>query len=195
MNTKKEMTVQEVLTNPLGQKWRGGAESHIHVWDKFLEVERGDTLELGGGFNSTPYLSSKLQSHEFLTLDNSQEWVDKVNESKWHVGVNHRVEHVPDWDVYDWEKITTQRGKRWKYIFVDHSPGDHRIFEVVRLLPFCDYMIIHDTDADRGKGGDYGWRFVERIPKYWVEYLLSWNVPTTTVCSRYFDPQNLVPKF
>lgn len=189
----KEITVEEILNYAMSNPHLGGigAASHIHVWEKFLEKERGDTLELGGGGNSTPFISSRLKGHEFVTLESSKEWADRITESKWHIHPNHRCEYVPDWDKYDWSWVKT---RRWKYIFIDHAPGNHRIKEVVRLLPYCDFLIIHDTEADRGAGA-YGWSKVDWIPEYWVEYLASSNVPSTTVCSNYHNPELLVPKF
>ena len=186
------ITVKSILESAINNIGGLAAASHVHVWNRFLEVEKGDVLELGGGANSTPFISSRIPDHELVTMETSKEWYDRIVAAKWHVGEKHRAVFVQDWDTYDWSWVTS---KRWKYIFIDHSPGDHRIVEVVRLLPFCDYMVIHDTDADRGKGGAYGWSRVEKIPKYWVEYLENWTDPSTTVCSNYHDPQLIVPKF
>lgn len=186
------ITVEQILDSATKNIGGIAAASHVYVWDKFLRRERGDTLELGGGANSTPFISNRLSNKTFITLENSKVWYDKILSSKWHTGKDHRVELVSDWDTYDWSWV---KSKRWKYIFIDHSPGEHRITEVIRLLPHCDYMIIHDTDADRGKGGAYGWSKVENIPKYWVEYMQSREEPSTTVCSNYYDPEILVEKF
>jgi hypothetical protein len=186
------MSVKQVLDSAVGNLGGIAAASHVHVWDKFLRKERGDTLELGGGANSTPFLSSHLTDYDLVTLESSEEWYSKIVSSGWHSGKTHRAEFVRDWDLYDWSWI---KARRWKYIFIDHAPGERRPSDIIRLLPYCDYMVIHDTDADRGKGGAYGWAKVEGIPKYWVEYLESWSDPSTSVCSNYYDPTLIVPKF
>jgi hypothetical protein len=190
--TNMTMTVKQVIESAVSNIGGVAAASHIHVWDKILRKEKGDTLELGGGMNSTSFISSHLQDNTFITLENSKEWYNRIVSSMWHTGKDHRIEFVSDWDTYDWSWV---KSRHWKYIFIDHSPGEHRIVEVNRLLPYCDYMIIHDTDADRGKGGAYGWSKVEKTPKYWVEYMESWQDPSTTICSNYYDPQVLVPRF
>ena len=185
-NKINPISVSEILAKSHNNIGGEAAASHVYVWEYLLSCELGDVLELGGGYNSTPFISSRVLNYEMLTLESSAEWVEDIKKAQLHLGKNHRIEHVPDWDSYDWSKIVS---KKWKYIFVDHSPGNHRIFEVARLLPYCEYMVIHDADADDG-AGDYGWRRVRSLPRYWVEY--NQYSPSTVVCSNFSDPTKLI---
>ena len=112
---------------------------NVQNWDNHrpllwwaLKETKGQTepvLEMGCGEGSTPYLKSYLKTdkRKLISYDYSQEWADKYN-----------AIHVTDWDAIEHENYSV--------ILIDHSPGERRYLDVIKLANKCDYMIIHDTE-------------------------------------------------
>lgn len=86
-------------------------------------------LEMGCGEGSTPYLMQYLKTdkRKLISYDYSKEWADKYN-----------AKHVTDWDAIEHENYSV--------ILIDHSPGERRHLDVIKLANKCDYMIIHDSE-------------------------------------------------
>lgn len=86
-------------------------------------------LEMGCGEGSTPYLKQYLKTdkRKLISYDYDKEWADKYN-----------ANHVTDWDSIEHENYSV--------ILIDHSPGERRHLDVIKLANKCDYMIIHDSE-------------------------------------------------
>lgn len=86
-------------------------------------------LEMGCGEGSTPYLKQYLKTdkRKLISYDYSKEWADKYN-----------ANHVTDWDAIEHENYSV--------ILIDHSPGERRHLDVIKLANKCNYMIIHDSE-------------------------------------------------
>jgi hypothetical protein len=86
-------------------------------------------LEMGCGEGSTPYLMQYLKTdkRKLISYDYDKEWADKYN-----------ANHVTDWDAIEHENYSV--------ILIDHSPGERRYLDVIKLANKCDYMIIHDSE-------------------------------------------------
>lgn len=114
---------------------------NVQNWDNHrpllwwaLKQTKGQTepvLEMGCGEGSTPYLKSYLKTdkRKLISYDYSQEWADKYN-----------AIHVTDWDAIEHENYSV--------ILIDHSPGERRYLDVIKLADKCDYMIIHDSEPE-----------------------------------------------
>lgn len=114
---------------------------NVQNWDNHrpllwwaLKQTKGQTepvLEMGCGEGSTPYLKSYLKTdkRKLISYDYSQEWADKYN-----------AIHVTDWDAIEHENYSV--------ILIDHSPGERRYLDVIKLANKCDYMIIHDSEPE-----------------------------------------------
>lgn len=86
-------------------------------------------LEMGCGEGSTPYLMQYLKTdkRKLISYDYDKEWADKYN-----------ANHVTNWDAIEHENYSV--------ILIDHSPGERRHLDVIKLANKCDYMIIHDSE-------------------------------------------------
>ena len=112
---------------------------NVQNWDNHrpllwwaLKETKGQTepvLEMGCGEGSTPYLKQYLKTdkRKLISYDYSKEWADKYN-----------ANHVTDWDAIEHENYSV--------ILIDHSPGERRHLDVIKLANKCDYMIIHDSE-------------------------------------------------
>jgi len=112
---------------------------NVQNWDNHrpllwwaLKQTKGQTepvLEMGCGEGSTPYLMQYLKTdkRKLISYDYSKEWADKYN-----------ANHVTDWDAIEHENYSV--------ILIDHSPGERRHLDVIKLANKCDYMIIHDSE-------------------------------------------------
>ena len=86
-------------------------------------------LEMGCGDGSTPYLIEycKKNKRELISYDFDKEWAAKYN-----------AIHVTDWDSLEHDYYSV--------ILIDHSPGERRHIDVMKLADKCEYMIIHDSE-------------------------------------------------
>ena len=112
---------------------------NVQNWDNHrpllwwaLKETKGQTepvLEMGCGEGSTPYLMQYLKTdkRKLISYDYSKEWADKYN-----------ANYVTDWDAIEHENYSV--------ILIDHSPGERRHLDVIKLANKCDYMIIHDSE-------------------------------------------------
>ena len=112
---------------------------NVQNWDNHrpllwwaLKETKGQTepvLEMGCGEGSTPYLKQYLKTdkRKLISYDYSLEWASKYD-----------AIHVTDWDAIEHENYSV--------ILIDHSPGERRYLDVIKLANKCDYMIIHDSE-------------------------------------------------
>jgi hypothetical protein len=86
-------------------------------------------LEMGCGDGSTPHLIEycKKNKRKLISYDYNKEWAEKYN-----------AVHISDWDSINHELYSV--------ILIDHSPGERRHIDIIKLADKCDYMIIHDSE-------------------------------------------------
>jgi hypothetical protein len=86
-------------------------------------------LEMGCGEGSTPYLIDycKKNNRQLISYDYDKDWASKYN-----------AIHITDWDsiTHDYYSV----------ILIDHSPGERRHIDIIKLADKCDFMIIHDSE-------------------------------------------------
>jgi predicted O-methyltransferase YrrM len=149
--------------------------SHLPVLMKLVSMTDGSILELGTGFNSTPFLHwmcngtrRKLVSYE-------------SNPSFWELAKNYQKDFHEVNFIDDWDKIDTS--DHWSIIFIDHAPGTRRNVEMARLANSGDYVVVHDTEAK----SDWHYNYSKSFPlyKYRFDYKLAY--PETSVLSNFID--------
>lgn len=86
-------------------------------------------LEMGCGDGSTPYLKGYCDKNNrtLISYDYNKEWADKYN-----------AIHVEDWDSIEHDNYSV--------VLIDHSPGERRYLDIIKLCNSCEYMIIHDSE-------------------------------------------------
>jgi hypothetical protein len=149
--------------------------SHLALLTRVFDISEGPVLELGTGFFSTlllHWLATTYQRQVF-SFESSQGWYDRAKkyENRWH-----HIVHVPDWDA-------AQIEQPWGMAFVDHSPGKRRPREVVRLAPWAQYIVIHDTQDF--SDGEY--QFSKAWPSFQYRHDYKKVVPWTSVVSNFHD--------
>ena len=159
--------------------------------DKVIEKHKGSTLEFGAGNFSTPFLCERLKGEELYTLESDKEWCNLVRDKNFHTDPKHSLHHIEVWeDSFVYQDSEFFERDDWSVIFIDHSPGEHRIIEVQNFINKCDVMVIHDYDAD-SKGGAYGWASVDSLFKWKVEVPSRKGVPhpnpSTAIVSNRVD--------
>lgn len=144
--------------------------THMPMLIKAMQATTGPVLELGCGFNSTPFLFwlCKDQNRKFVSYENDQGWIDKVG---------YPVEYVADWDKTDIDNI------HWSVVFMDHRPGERRPVDAVRLKDKADFIILHDSEPMLDKF--YGYEKIYPLFTYRFDYTKF--LPHTTVLSNSID--------
>ncbi len=153
--------------------------SHIPVLYQVLSKTKGDVLELGSGFFSTPWLHwiCTLQKRNLVTMEDNRRWHGwfSIYEGKYH-----KVIRVRDWKDADIERM-------WDVVLVDHSPDFRRKEEAKRLANLAKYIIIHDSNGKY----DNVYRYSQIYPLF--KYVRTWDKsdPTTTVLSNFVNLDDL----
>ena len=121
--------------------------THQRMLVKYLMRTTGPIVEIGCGDYSTPLIHeiAAAQGRTVLTLESNAEWLHRFSGYKtdWH-----SLRHVASWD--DW-----QPEGRYGLAFIDHTPGNRRPVEYLKLRDVADILILHDTEA-RG----YDWQTI-----------------------------------
>lgn len=137
---------------------------------KALELTSGPVLELGMGYESTPYLHKYCEAKgRFLySVDHHFEWVQKF---LYLQSSNHLIEcicskedqekqkHYSDNCIFVEDKLYISAydnlrvqeildlRDRWSVVLIDHI-GERRKEEVKRLMHKTDIFVLHDTESD-----------------------------------------------
>ena len=106
-------------------------ENHRPLLWYALNETKGDIIEMGCGNGSTPYLQefAKKTNRKLTSYDFDLEWASKFN-----------AIHVTDWDLIEHTDYSV--------VLIDHSPGERRWEDIVKLANKCEYMIIHDSEPE-----------------------------------------------
>lgn len=144
--------------------------THIPVLLKIMAISKGPVLELGCGFNSTPFLYwlCKDQNRKFVSYDNDQKWIKTVG---------YPVEFVENWSR---AKIDDTH---WSLVLMDHRPGERRPIDAVRLKDCADFIVLHDSEPELDKF--YGYEKIYPLFTYRFDYTKF--LPQTTVLSNLID--------
>ena len=110
-----------------------------------------------------------------VTADCNKEWVRKFYCLQTN---NHLFYEVENWDDF------TKFNDKWDVAFVDHSPGERRHFDILRLKSNCKWIVVHDTDQSTY---DYEQSF--NMFKYRRDIKVL--KPYTTIISDFEDPNLL----
>lgn len=106
-----------------------------------LAKSTGPVLEIGMGHFSTPFLHEfcKGADRHLTSIEDNADWyyqlVDKFS------GGNHSTYLATSYEAA-FKELT---GNRIGVVFIDNSPGGEARSEPFRrLLPHCDYIVVHD---------------------------------------------------
>jgi hypothetical protein len=151
--------------------------THIGMLIKYVQLCKGDVLELGAGVYSTPMLHwlCKLEGKKLVTYDNSNEFFRFASMFK---SSNHKVIKIEDnnWDIVKPDRI-------WGVVFIDHHPQERRGQEAVNFCNNAEYVILHDSDPEYGNKHGYEAAY----PLYKYRYDWKECSPHTTILSN-FNP-------
>lgn len=142
--------------------------THMPMLIKYVQLAKGDVMELGAGPSSTPLLHWLCRDKKLFTYENTQHYYDYAKQFQ---SKTHSIRKVENWD-----DIKTK--KHWGVIFIDHAPPAQRGKDVIKFKDSADYIICHDSE-----GKDYGY---EEVFKHF-KYRYDWKdcYPWTTVLSNF----------
>lgn len=153
------------------------AGSHLPVLYKLLQATSGAVIELGAGFNSTPFLYwiCKAEGRLFASFENDQEWIDKLQYPTQYVS---EWDHVGEGDVF------------WDIAFIDHRPARKRRSSVARLKDKAKFIVLHDSELADNPA--YKYTPIYDLFKY--KYEFKDVLPNTIVLSNFEDPTPLLTR-
>lgn len=168
------------MTSEIERIKHGGSHLPALVWT--VQQTVGPILELGLGYNSTPYLhwASAVPRRQLVSYENNPAfypWAQHYNSTF------HQVLTVDDWK-------SAQIEHPWDVALVDHNPAEKRANEVLRLAAWAKYIIVHDTDWKLDKGLQWSpvWpQFKQRVELRYT--------PQTTIVSNLVDLKPLYNYF
>lgn len=151
--------------------------THLPLLLKVVCATSGPVLELGVGAGSTPALHRLCEKtgRKLVSYDTDEKYVKeyaKRFENSFH---SFHLVGRDEWDSADIEKP-------WSVVLVDHRPARRRYVETLRLAPFAQYIVAHDTEIQINRF--YRWDRAFRSMKFRYD---DGGVPQTTVVSN-FNP-------
>lgn len=154
-------------------KLRPESISHLSVLIPFIQRTYGSVVELGIGIGSTPVLHELCRGRKLISYENNKEiyWMFRRFKSDWHEIVL----------INSWEEAVLERP--WALAFVDQAPALSRKDTIMRLKPWADYMIVHDTEKRVNRF--YGMRAL--FPKFSHFKMVRSIVPHTTILSDKYE--------
>jgi hypothetical protein len=167
------------------QKFTPPNNDHSYYPLLFLAMEtteKGDILELGTGYGSTPLLHEYLKERKgrlLFSFEEKKEWLDKFT----HLECSrHSLKFITDWDYV---KNTHPDAA---VIFIDHAPGERRKEDIVKYKDTKGIIVCHDTEP----AADYGYQMRQYFPmfKYVVE--VKTDGAWATAMSNEYDITNWV---
>ncbi len=169
-------------------KISGSYGTHLGPLIACVNKTKGDVLELGLGFFSTPYLHYQclLSDRTLVSIDNDKGWVRKFADSDYNHFLYRRGKHefvyTRDWN---WKDMNIE--KLWDVVLIDHSPDTERIIAAKRLANLAQYIIIHDSNERHEKNYHYS----EIYPLFKYKKIWDKDDRHATVLSNFNDLSDL----
>ena len=149
------------------------AGSHISVLVKYLQETKGDVLELGIGYNSTPLLHwmCRDMGRNLVSLESDEKWTEQFKDYR---SDTHQILSITDW-------TQAEIDKRWGLVLVDHRPAMRRRDEAKRLKDLADVILVHDSEPEIRRF--FGYEKIYPLFKF-VKHYTKFK-PYTTVLSNF----------
>lgn len=141
-------------------KASGGDLCYYPLLYKALQETKGDVLEMGMGFGSTPLLNEycKKKARKLYSFDFNLGWKEKFDHL---LSDSHQSFLVKDWDC------VFNNHADASLIFIDQSPGERRKIDLELFRNTKGIVVIHDTEPTGA--GDYRVRPLFHHYRYVVE--------------------------
>ena len=123
-------------------------------------IKKGDVLEYGMGWNSTPIMHTicGMQGRKLLSVETDKEWFDKF---AGYQGDNHNLLHVDCQELSKWNHPLFK--EKYVIAFIDGSNNISRQKFIETIKVNVDYFVIHDTEEAvhnfKYPEFTYGWDF------------------------------------
>ena len=115
--------------------------THRRLLFKALEATEGPVLEIGVGYESTPYLHEYCAEHDrfLLSCETNAEWLEKF---RYLESGRHELLKVKA----DYTDAPVEACFFWDVAFIDHGPDAQRHIEAMRAAQHAKIVVIHDTE-------------------------------------------------
>ena len=118
--------------------WAG---SHLPMLAQLMEVVDKPVVELGIGYNSTPFLHwmCKLKGLQLMSFETDKKWFELFKD---YQEEDHYLELAKDWQFLDQLSQIDDFG----IVFVDHRPAKKRRSSALKFKDSADYIVLHDSE-------------------------------------------------
>jgi SAM-dependent methyltransferase len=125
--------------------------THQPVLYEYVRQTKGNILELGCGYGSTPLIMKLIEGtdRKLVSVDTNPEWLEKIKEviPESH---NHKyVLHANYKNDFNWENFLNSDPifqEEYDLVFIDQQPWEGRVTSLHYFKNNSNYIIIHDTD-------------------------------------------------
>ena len=165
----------------------GNYGTHLGALIACMQRTKGDVLELGIGYSSTPYLhyQCEIDKRNLISMENDNGWIRRFAYSDFYMHNFDRSKYHTFVYVENWEDAEIE--KPWDVVLVDHSPSSRRKEEVKRLANHAKYIIIHDSNKEFEKE----YRYSEIYPLFKHRKVWTGDDRHTDVLSNFVNLDNL----
>lgn len=137
-----------------------------YLWEALELTKNGTVYEFGTGDGSTPLLKKycELNNRNYKGFDYDKVWAKKYN-----------AYQIENWDSIPLENIAV--------LFIDHSPGERRVIDIIKWKNHAKVIVAHDTEpaADHGYKMSIAWPHFKYVKHFKTDG--AW----ATMASNYYE--------
>ena len=152
--------------------FRTGTCSHLAYLIEWVQKSKGPVLEFGIGFGSTPTLHEMCFGRPLVSYENNPNYYEGF---RYFRSDTHELNFLEDMSKANLERP-------WGLAFVDCSPTRYRREAILRLKPWADYILVHDTEPR----ADRHFKVIELFPTFKYSRTYDSHLPHTTILSDKF---------
>lgn len=159
--------------------------THLRLLLVALAATEGDVLELGMGESSTPVLHEICRAMErnLVSYDTDPKYVDEYQRRYGPDSFQHVIHHC---GREEWDKA--EISKPWAVVLIDHKPAKRRYTETLRLAPYAQVIVCHDTQPENERVYQWGRAFKHFSFRH--DDLTA--RPHTTIVSNFIDVRRVL---
>ena len=125
--------------------------THQPVLYEYVKNTKGNILELGCGYGSTPLIRTLIDgtNRKLVSVDSNIEWLNKMKESIPESENHQYLLHSNFKNDYDWSSFLNENPifkEQYDLVFIDQAPWAGREKSLYFFKDKVDYIIIHDAD-------------------------------------------------
>lgn len=144
-------------------------------------IKKGDVLEYGMGWNSTPimHLICGMQGRKLLSVETELKWFNLFLDRR---SEDHELLHLTEQELCKWDNPFLN--KKYSVAFIDGAPPEARKVLIEKIKDNVDYFVVHDTEEYARSFSYPGFSYQWDFSMFKHVYHLQQGDPVTSLLSN-----------